>query len=65
MKIYDESKQGLRHNKTGNAKNNLFLAFPAHIVIAHTPAGKANLQAGATQPCLSAIRNHLICAKSK
>ena len=29
-----------------------FLLFPAHIVIAHTPAGKADLQAGAAQPCL-------------
>ena len=48
----DELKQCLRQNKTGNAKNHLFLAFLAHIVIAHTPAGKADLQAGATQPCL-------------
>ena len=48
----DELKQCLRQNKTGNAKNHLFLAFPAHIVIAHTPAGKADLQAGAAQPCL-------------
>ena len=61
----DELKQCLRQNKTGNAKNHLFLAFLAHIVIAHTPAGKANLQAGATQPCPPAIRNSLICAKSK
>ena len=45
-------KQCLRHNKTGNANNIIFLAFPAHIVIAHTPAGKADLQAGAAQPCL-------------
>ena len=48
----DELKQCLRQNKTGNSKNHLFLAFLAHIVIAHTPAGKADLQAGATQPCL-------------
>ena len=61
----DELKQCLRHNKTGNTKNHLFLAFLAHIVIAHTPAGKANLQAGATQPCPPANRNSLICAKSK
>ena len=65
MTIADNLKQCLRHNKTGNANNIIFLAFPAHIVIAHTPAGKANLQAGATQPCPPAIRNHLICAKSK
>ena len=61
----DKLKQCLRHNKTGTANNIIFLAFHAHIVIAHTPAGKADLQAGATQPCLSAIRNSLICAKSK
>jgi len=52
MTIADKLKQCLRHNKTSNAKNHLFLAFPAHIVIAHTPAGKADLQAGAAQPCL-------------
>jgi len=34
------------------AQKIFFIAFLAHIVIAHTPAGKANLQAGATQPCL-------------
>ena len=62
---YEELKQCLRHNKTGTANNIIFLAFLAHIVIAHTPAGKADLQAGATQPCLYANRNHLICAKSK
>ena len=62
---YEELKQCLRHNKTGTANNIIFLAFLAHIVIAHTPAGKANLQAGAAQPCPPAIRNHLICAKSK
>ena len=65
MTIADKLKQCLRHNKTGTANNIIFLAFPAHIVIAHTPAVKANLQAGATQPCPPAIRNHLICAKSK
>jgi len=47
------------------AQKIFFIAFLAHIVIAHTPAGKANLQAGATQPCPPAIRNSLICAKSK
>ena len=47
------------------AQKIFFIAFLAHIVIAHTPAGKADLQAGATQPCLSANRNSLICAKSK
>ena len=65
MTIADKLKQCLRHNKTDTANNIIFLAFPAHIVIAHTPAGKANLQAGATQPCPPAIRNSLICAKSK
>ena len=47
----EELKQCLRHIKTGTAKI-FFLLFPAHIVIAHTPAGKADLQAGAAQPCL-------------
>ena len=55
---------GVQFHYTMN-HNIIFLAFPAHIVITHTPAGKANLQAGAAQPCLPAIRNHLICAKSK
>ena len=43
------------------AQKIFFIAFLAHIVIAHTPAGKADLQAGATQPCLQANRN--MCEK--
>ena len=34
------------------AQKKFFIAFLAHIVIAHTPAGKADLRAGAAQPCL-------------
>ena len=39
-------------HKNRHSQNLFFLLFPAHIVIAHTPAGKADLQAGAAQPCL-------------
>ncbi len=48
------------------AQNNLFIiAFRPRIVIAHTSADKANLQAGATHPCLLPTRNLRIRAKSK
>ena len=41
------------------------IAFRPRIVIAHTPTGKANLQAGATQPCHTAIHNYHIRAEKQ